>query len=110
MSMPRMPQPFHYGFIVRDLSSPRRGIEFGFGDVVGHRDCPGRTEVAFGGDAAVAGRGPGGRFCSRYRVRSDKRCSVVPSPSQMQWVRLGYAIIVNGRLAATRALISRSVA
>ena len=31
----------------------RRGIEFGFGDVVGHRDCPGRTEVAFGGDAAA---------------------------------------------------------
>src|SRR5689334_8980682 len=72
-------------------------------------EVPSHFDAASGDRSAVAGRGPDGRFCSRYRVSREKRWTVVPSPSQMQWVRLGYSIMVNGRLAATRALIRRAV-
>src|SRR5918912_2843061 len=47
--------------------------------------------------------------CSfRYRVRSANRCREVFRPSQMQCVRFGYSIIVNGLFAATSALIRTS--
>ena len=49
------------------------------------------------------------RFWSRNRVIREKRCVVVFLPWQMQWVRLGYSIIVNGLFAATSALISISL-
>ena len=50
-----------------------------------------------------------GRRSRRYRVSKENRCSDVPSPSQMQCVRPGYAIIVNSLLAFTSAFTSASV-
>ena len=38
-----------------------------------------------------------------------EQCSVVFSPSQMQCVRFGYTIIVNGLFAATSAFTTASV-
>src|SRR5881628_2822338 len=40
--------------------------------------------------------GPAGRCSSKYRVSSEKMCSVVPRPSQMQCERFGYAMKSNG--------------
>ena len=33
--------------------------------------------------------GPGGQYFLRYSVYKVERCSMVPSPSEMEWVRLG---------------------
>ena len=39
--------------------------------------------------ALVRYRAPGGRCSSRYRAMSKRRCSEVPSPSEIPWFRFG---------------------
>jgi hypothetical protein len=90
------------------IPTPRAGQAANPNDAI--RPAEGAGVPAHQCDARAVPSGPGSTVCSRYRVNNENRCNVVPSPSQMQWVRLGSSINVNGLFAATSALTNRCVA